>query len=128
MKLKLPPHVAALNGGLTEVEVKAPPKFGNRHVKADGYTFDSAAEYKRYRELRLRQMAREIEALMVHPVFRLVVNDVLICNYEADFLYYIDEGDTQVVEDVKGTRTSVYVIKKRLMLACLGIAIVEIEP
>jgi hypothetical protein len=53
----------------------------------------------------------------------LVVNDVYIGTYEADFLYY--EQGQLIVEDSKGTRTREYLMKQRLMLACHNIHIRE---
>lgn len=57
--------------------------------------------------------------------FPLFVNDVLICNYVADFVYSEDINGKLVVEDVKGHRTEIYRLKKKLMLACHGITIKE---
>ncbi len=47
-----------------------------------------------------------------------------IATYVADFVYQDKEGNV-VVEDVKGYRERIYLMKKRLMLACHGIEIVE---
>lgn len=47
-----------------------------------------------------------------------------ICTYKADFVYK-DQHGNEVVEDVKGYRERIYLIKKKLMLACHGIEIVE---
>jgi hypothetical protein len=55
--------------------------------------------------------------------FRLIVGGVLVCRYRADFVYV--ESGARVVEDVKGFRTVVYKLKRRLMLACHGIEIKE---
>ena len=46
------------------------------------------------------------------------------CSYVADFVYLAAHG--MVVEDVKGMRTEVYKIKKKLMLQVHGIRIKEI--
>ena len=43
--------------------------------------------------------------------------------YIADFVYY--EGKKEIVEDVKGYRTDVYKLKKRLMWVVHGIEIRE---
>jgi hypothetical protein len=103
------------------------PHFKNVRVKEDGITFGSRAEYARYAVLKTRAENGEILGLEVHPRFPLVVNGVKICTYVADFRY--DDGLTQerVVEDVKGVAKEVYVIKKKLMLAILGIEIVEVK-
>jgi hypothetical protein len=46
-------------------------------------------------------------------------------NYYADFFYY-DRDGKPVVEDVKGFKTDVYTIKKKLMAEKYGILIREI--
>jgi hypothetical protein len=105
-------------------------KFGNIRTKLDGYTFDSKMEARRYQELKLLHKAGEINGLEVHKVFSLDANGVHICNYEADFCYWVRRGHgiEYVVEDVKGKRTDMYLLKKKLMKALLGISILETRP
>lgn len=126
MKLKLGAEVAALNPDVTDARLPGPSKFGNRKAYREGEEFDSEAEARRYDELCLLQRAGDITRLVTHPTYRLKVNGIEICGYEADFEYL--RGGQRVVEDVKGMRTPAYTIKKKLMLACLGISIVEVEP
>lgn len=102
-----------------------PSKYRNEKVKADGYTFDSKAEHRRYEDLVLLERAKLITELGVHVRFPIVLNGRQVCVYESDFVY-LDAGGKQIVEDVKGVRTPVYVLKKRLMRAVLGIEITEI--
>jgi len=47
-----------------------------------------------------------------------------IANYIADFVYADNSGD-DVVEDVKGRATAAYRLKKKLMVACHNVEIVE---
>ena len=103
-----------------------PSKYGNRHVTEVGYTFDSQAENRHYRELKLLAAASLITDLQVHPRYPLVVNGVRICIYEADFSYK-QEGETRVV-DVKSpaTRTPVYRLKAKLMQAIYSIEVIEV--
>lgn len=101
-------------------------KYGNRRVEADGYTFDSKAEWRRYQELKLMLDAGEILALGVHGEFRLTLDGELICTYVDDFDYEDRDGEL-VVEDVKGVKTEAYIIKKKLMKAIYDIDIQEIE-
>jgi len=109
-------------------------KYGNKVVRAEGMTFDSVAEYNRWKELRLAQEAGRIENLRHHTVFELDipsdsgVEDQHICDYEADFTYFDTANGALVVEDVKGFRTDVYRLKKKLMLALRDIEIKEIRP
>ena len=58
------------------------------------------------------------------PKFPIEVNGKKICNYFADFLY--QENGKQVVEDVKGIKTSVYRIKKKLTEDIYNITIKEV--
>jgi hypothetical protein len=105
-------------------------KYGNIRTKLDGYTFDSKAEARRYQELRLLEKAKKIHSIEVHKPFSLDCHGTHICDYEADFCYWarFKNGVLYVVEDVKGKRTDVYRLKKKLMKALLGIDILETRP
>jgi hypothetical protein len=108
-------------------------KYRNKRIEEDGYTFDSLAEHRRYRELKLLARSGHIRDLTVHRRFPLRVNGVEVGIYESDFTYETREHDPTdhrlvfVVEDVKGVRTREYKIKKRLMKALYEIDVVEIE-
>lgn len=98
--------------------------------RTDGYP--SALQAKRAAELKLLEKAGEIKNLAEEVPYHLEVNGHLICEYVADFVYDRRSGSsggchwwTLVVEDVKGVRTPVYRLKKKLMLVCLGIEIEE---
>lgn len=96
-------------------------KFNAVRVIVDGYTFDSKAEAKRYGSLKLLQEVGEIRDLKVHPRFCLqptfYYQDERISGiyYEGDFSYIKDDGAT-VVEDVKGFKTDVYRLKRKMFL------------
>lgn len=107
-------------------------KYHARKVRRDGMTFDSAAEYDRWRELLLMQRAGAISGLERQVRFELVPsqkeNGKVVergVSYVADFVYQ-REGET-VVEDVKGVKTPEYIIKRKLMLARHGIRIREVR-
>mgnify|MGYP003640629088 FL=1 len=112
-------------------------KFKNKRVKLDGYTFDSIAEAKHYQHTLLpRFKAGEITHLEVHPRIKCIVDGDLICTYIADFSF-IDRSEISpqggvgclVYEDVKGFKTDVYKLKKKLVEACYkGTKIIEISP
>ncbi len=105
------------------------PKYRNIKTVVDGITFDSIKESRRYGELKLLERSGRITGLQVQPSFRIVVNDCLICTYKADFCYTTETPHAEgllVVEDVKGFKTPVYRLKKKLMLAVHGIIVVEI--
>src|SRR5262245_26691204 len=102
--------------------------FVNVPVNEDGHVFDSLAERRRYRELRLLERGGAIVDLRVHPPYDIVVNGRHICRYIADFSYS-DEAGRLRVEDVKAppSRTPQYHLKRKLMLACLGIRVEEVK-
>jgi hypothetical protein len=103
-----------------------PAKYRNVRTGADGITFDSAKEARRWQELRLLVMAGQISGLQRQTKFPLVVGGIDICSYIADFSY-VANGEL-VVEDVKSEVTRklpVYRIKCRLMLALHGVEILE---
>jgi hypothetical protein len=99
-------------------------KYNARKTEVDSHTFDSLAESRRYSELKLLEKAGEISGLELQPRYPIVVNGVKVCEYRADFRYF-DRGQ-QVVEDVKGFRTDVYQLKKKLVKACYLIDIMEV--
>jgi hypothetical protein len=102
-------------------------KYNARPVDADGFHFDSTAEYRRYEQLKLMLSAGVIGSVDVHPRYPLLVNGQKVCVYEADFAYQDTETGLRVVEDVKGVRTSVFILKKKLMKAILGIDVQEVK-
>ena len=92
-------------------------------TEIDGFVFDSRAEAARYQNLKLMERSGDIQGLSIHPVYPLVVNGERIGKYIADFLY--TERGRKIVEDVKGVKTPVYRLKKRLVKALYGIEILE---
>jgi hypothetical protein len=110
---------------------KGRPRYGrSQKIEDDGHKFDSAREHRRYRELRLMQLAEEIADLDVHPVYPLVVNGELVYTYTADFRYSIIRGGSGlVVDDVKseGTRKKdSWRLVRKLFKALYGIEITEV--
>jgi hypothetical protein len=99
-------------------------KYGAVKTEADGKKFDSRREAKRWMELRVLENAKKILDLKHHVMFDCMVNGMLVCRYEADFVYL--DGVQLVVEDAKGYRTREYILKRKLMRACNGIEIKEV--
>ena len=93
-------------------------KYGNKKVLIDGIKFDSMAEGRRYKELKLLQRAEIIKELELQPKFLLQESfkkngkTYKKIEYIADF-QYIENGKV-VVEDVKGKETEVFKIKHKL--------------
>lgn len=64
---------------------------------------------------------------MLQPKYTLIVNGKNCGFYKADFLYTLKDTGAAVVVDVKGVRTPVYRLKKKLVEAIYGIEITEIK-
>lgn len=107
-------------------------KYHNKKVEVNGELFDSRREAARWRDLQLMQRAGQISRLERQVRYLLVPsqydeNGKLLeraVTYVADFVY-IQDGKL-VVEDVKGLKTDVYVVKRKLMLSEYGIRIREV--
>ena len=99
-------------------------KYHARKVTIDGHTFDSKAEADRYCELKLLEKAHVIRDLKLQPGFILqehFKHDGVwerAITYKADFSYI--DGGRVIVEDVKGMKTEVYKIKRKLFLKKYG--------
>jgi len=102
-------------------------RIGKAARTVDGQLFHSAGEAGRFVELQRLQHAWKIHDLRTQVEFPLVVNEILISHYRADFVYRIAKTATRVVEDFKGVETELYRIKKKLMYALYGIEIKEVR-
>ena len=110
-------------------------KYNSRKVAVDGIAFDSVKEARRYKQLKLLQLAGEISDLRMQVPFELVPAQYersksvysrgakkgqpkrgrcieKAVTYFADFVY--SENGRRIVEDAKGMRTKDYVIKRKL--------------
>jgi len=98
----------------------------------DGITFASKKEAARYQELKLLERAGEIRDLRLQVPYEIIpkCGNNRAVKYVADFIYkkhYDGITDTfETVEDCKGMKTQVYIIKKKLMLWRYGIEIKEV--
>ena len=115
--------------GRAKKKKKKKAKYGNtKTTGSDGYHYDSGAEAKRAFELELLLDAGQIKNLQRQVSYKIVPKQKgeQAARYVADFVYVdIKSGET-VVEDVKGVRTPLYVLKRKLMLLVHGIRIKEI--
>jgi hypothetical protein len=82
----------------------------------DGITFDSKKEAHRYLELKTLQDNNVIRNLARQVPFELVpkFNGERAVKYVADFVYTNVETGKIIVEDVKGFKTDVYKLKRKL--------------
>ncbi len=101
----------------------AKSKYSNIQTQIDGIKFDSRKEAKRYMELSLMLKAGIIKDLQLQP--RFVILDgytkgsrkVKAIEYVADFKYWDNEKQQWIIEDVKGLKTQVYQLKKKMFEA-----------
>lgn len=101
-------------------------KYNNKRWEALGITFDSKREASRYFLLKGLEDVGKINSLELQPVY--VLQEGFIYNgkkvrpitYRADFRYIVSETGEEIVEDVKGVKTDVYRIKKKLFLKRYG--------
>jgi hypothetical protein len=102
-------------------------KHGNTiTVCASGHKHRSKAEARRCDHLSLLQRVGEISDLQQQPRFPCVLNGAKLCTYVADFAYNDHEG-RRIIEDVKGHKTQLYRLKKKLVEAIyVGTEIVEV--
>lgn len=94
-------------------------KYGARKTVIDNIRFDSAAEARYYHELKMRKRAKEILDFELQPEYELLKpfkkdgKKYRGIKYRADFLVTNLDGSQEVI-DVKGVRTTVYLLKRQL--------------
>ena len=102
-------------------------KYNAVRTVVDNITFDSKKEAARYVELKILESAGQIVSLELQPVFQLLVKSGRsVGKYRADFKYYDCQKRDWVIEDVKGMKTAVYRLKKRIVEEVYGIKIIEV--
>ena len=93
-------------------------KYGNIKTKVDGIEFDSKKEAAFYMELKVREKAGEVKDITLQPRFELQPKfdkdgtHYRKIEYVADFMY--EEDGKIIVVDVKGKKTDVYKLKRKL--------------
>ena len=101
-------------------------KYHAKKTTVDGITFDSRKEAERYKELKALERVGKIDRLELQPRFVLMEGfrydgkAIRKIEYVADFLYRDLSTLEIVVEDVKGVKTDVYKLKKKLFLKHYG--------
>lgn len=114
---------------MKEINFQAPSKYRNKKTEVDGIVFDSKKEAARYGELKLLERQGVIRDLTRQVRLPLEVDGERICVYVCDFRYFKKNKGLSfgnwIYEDVKGLRTPVYLLKKKLVRALLKIDILE---
>lgn len=104
-------------------------KYNNIRTAYKGQVFMSKKEAQYCRELDILKNARipkhKVVSYETQVPFPIVVNNQKICNYLADFKVLYQDGRIEIV-DVKGFRTEIYKLKKKLVEAQYGIKIIEV--
>lgn len=106
-------------------------KYHATKTVADGITFDSKKEAKRYAELKLmeragviRDLKRQVRYELI-PAFDVDGKHYRQTSYVADFVYTDAKNGKEVVEDCKGFRTDVYKLKAKMFAYQYGVSILE---
>ena len=110
----------------TRFKFKKSSKFGAKKTVVDGITFDSKWESERYGQLKAMERGGIVTDLELQVKYDIVINDIKICKYIADFVYKEESPDgkiKEIVEDAKGFETPEFKLKKKLMKAVHGIDI-----
>lgn len=95
-------------------------KYKNKKITVDGITFDSKKEAQRYSELKILERGGKISQLVLQPRFELQESfkkngkTYRKIEYVADFMYRDNEKNVTIVEDVKGVKTDVYKLKRKM--------------
>lgn len=97
-------------------------KYKAKKAVVDGIVFDSRKEAKRYTELKKLEEMGSIRDLSLQVQFELIPSFEIVIDgkkrkrramrYICDFVYEVN--GTTIYEDVKGRKTDVYAIKKKL--------------
>jgi len=95
-------------------------KFNAQRTEIDGIKFASKREAKYYSDLLLAKRSGDLLFFLRQVPFHLPGNVRYVC----DFAEFWKSGDIRFV-DVKGFRTPMYKVKKKILESCYPIQIVE---
>jgi len=96
-------------------------KYKNIKTVINRVEFDSMKEAKRYQYLKLLERSGEIRELVLQPKFILQEGFIYAgkkeraITYTADFEYVTKSG-ALIIEDVKGMKTDIYKMKRKMLL------------
>jgi hypothetical protein len=114
--------------------LKPEHKYRARRTTVDNYNFDSQAEARYYKKLKMLMRAGEVVEIELQPKFEILESykhpetgrKVQPVYYIADFRVTYKDGRVEVV-DVKGVRTDLYRLKKKMFEKRYGIPIKEVR-
>ena len=96
-------------------------KFRAKPQELDGIKFASKKEAKRYQQLKMLQNSGEILFFLRQVPFHLQAGVKYVC----DYLIFWTNGEV-TIEDVKGIKTDMYILKKKMVEATYPITITEV--
>lgn len=103
-------------------------KYGNLKTEYNGYIYMSKKEADYAQELdynrKERRIGKRVVSFTRQVPFQITINGKKICKYLTDFKVLYADGHEEII-DVKGVRTQMYSLKKKLVEAQYGITIIE---
>lgn len=96
-------------------------KFRAKPTESDGIKFSSKKESLRYNMLKILQAKGDVLFFLRQTPFHLPGNTKYVC----DFLVFWTDGNV-TIEDVKGMKTPMYILKKKQVEDMYPIEITEI--
>ena len=96
-------------------------KYNARKVQLDGQTFDSQKEANYYLDCKARVAEGELRYILRQVPFHLPGGVKYLC----DFQEHYPDGSVRYV-DVKGQRTDLYIVKKKMVESLYPVEIVEV--
>ena len=108
-------------------DIKKPKKSKYKSVKCEhfGVKFDSKRERDQYIKYIHQQSIGEILSIKLQPRFDIIINGKFCGFYKADFEIELPNKSIQII-DVKGMKTIVYKLKKKIIEAMYNIKIIEL--
>ena len=104
-------------------------KYGNLKTEYNGTVFHSKKEAEYAQRLdfmkRATSLRDRVTSYDMQVPFQVIMNGKKICRYIADFKVQYADGHEEII-DVKGVRTQMYSLKKKLVEAQYGISIIEV--
>lgn len=101
--------------------MKIKHKFRAKQTIVDDIIFSSKKEAKRYNQLILLQRAGEVLFFLRQVPFHLPGKIKYVCDF---VVFWVDGSVT--IEDIKGFKTAMYILKKKQVEALYPITITEI--
>ena len=91
-------------------------KYNNKKTEYKNEIYDSKLEARYAKYLDLLKASGQIKTWERQVKFDLVVNDVKVTSYRADFVV-TDNGNHQEIHECKGIETGVWRIKRKLFMS-----------